>query len=242
MQIIFSSLCFTVTQDGHLGKWKIAPRPKRLRVQQRDLWDFLFLDASKQLQPSDEQDAPPNHAFCTMFVWYYVAPNFKSLYDIREKNNYTPKSVLHQRPCSSSNFCFIFKSSFGVAKKIYIYHSSTKECLAGWIAWLFSLKESMMSHLNSRVIWLLGCHYVWAFTTGVFDTRQQLVAINFGKKEGKQRHLKWYLTDKFRSMRSRGGSNQSNYRIHIVNEDNQFVLSTFFHELLCFLFSQCQQG
>lgn len=186
MQIIFSTLCFAVTQDGHLGKWKIAPGTKRLAVQRRDWGIFFPIMLPSNFSQATSEMHLRNTAFCTMFVWYYIALNFKSSYDIREKNNYTLKSVLHQRPCSRSNFCFIFKSSFGVAERKKD-HSSPKECLAGWIAWLFSLKESMMSHLNSRVIWLLGCHYVWAFTTGDFLTQDNSLwpSIFERKKENK---------------------------------------------------------
>lgn len=137
-----------------------------------------------------------------MFIWYCFALNFKSSLDIREKNNYTLKSVLQQRPYSRSNFCFIFKKQLRSGKKKK-NHSSVKECLAGWIARLSSLNESMMSHLNSRVILLLDFRYEWAFTAGVLTQDDSLwlsilerkeVREGFKSKQVQHPHCEWRLT------------------------------------------------
>lgn len=172
-------------------------------MQRRDCGDFFF---PIMLSDFSQRDAPQNSSFCTMFVWYCGALNFKSSYDIREKNNYTLKSVLQQKACSRSNFCFIFKSGLGLAwqkkkKSFFCYIMPCRmNSLAVFIKRIHDEPFKFKGHL------VIGLPLCMDFHDNGFDARQQLVAINFGKKEGKQRHLSGAWLTIFSSLGSGGVS------------------------------------
>lgn len=117
-------------------------------------------------------------------------------------------------------------------------HSSAKECLSGWIAWLSSLKESMMSHLDSRVILLMCCHYAWALTIGVLTQDNSSWPTNLERKKENKRHLSGAWLTIFRSL-GREVFHQNNYAIHVANEGLLFLSFVFFLFFLmnCFVFT-----